>query len=60
MRIDRTEEIRNWFNKMKEIRQNEKDVKIVIVAANNHYGGYGQVLISLERIWKWKNYHLKM
>jgi hypothetical protein len=44
---------------MKEIRQNEKDVKIVIVAANNHYGGYGQVLISLERIWKWKNYHLK-
>src|SRR5918994_3486157 len=41
IRIDRVEEIRNWANKMKEVKQNEKDVKIGIVAANNHYGGYG-------------------
>lgn len=27
IRIDRTEEIRNWANKMKEIKQNEKYVK---------------------------------
>lgn len=26
---------------MNEIKQNEKDAKIAIVAANNHYGGYG-------------------
>jgi uncharacterized protein YecE (DUF72 family) len=50
MQIDRTEEIRNWTNKMKEVKQNEKDVKVGIVAANNHYGGCGQELsISLER-----------
>jgi uncharacterized protein YecE (DUF72 family) len=40
IQIDRTEEIRNWANKMKDISKNEKDVKIGIVAANNHYGGY--------------------
>ncbi len=40
IQIDRTEEIRNWANKMKEVRQNEKDVKAGIVTANNHYGGY--------------------
>ena len=26
---------------MKDIEQNEKDVKVAIVAANNHYGRYG-------------------
>jgi uncharacterized protein YecE (DUF72 family) len=35
VQIDRTEEIRNWANKMKEIRRNQKDVKVGIVAANN-------------------------
>jgi uncharacterized protein YecE (DUF72 family) len=37
IQIDRTEEINQWALKMKEVRQNEKDVKIGIVAANNHY-----------------------
>jgi uncharacterized protein YecE (DUF72 family) len=41
IQIDRTEEIRNWANKMKDIEQNEKDVKVAIIAANNHYSGYG-------------------
>lgn len=49
IQIDRTEEIRNWANKMKEIRQNEKDVKIGIVAANNHYGGYGPGTVDIFR-----------
>jgi len=40
LQIDRTEEIRNWANKMKELKENEKDVKVRIVAANNHYRGY--------------------
>jgi hypothetical protein len=26
---------------MNEVKQNEKDAKIAIVTANNHYGGYG-------------------
>ena len=47
--IDRTEEIRNWVNKMKEISKNEKDVKIGIVAANNHYGGYGSGTVDIFR-----------
>jgi uncharacterized protein YecE (DUF72 family) len=47
IQIDRTEEIRNWANKMKEVKQNEKDVKIGIVAANNHYGGYGPGTVNM-------------
>ena len=57
IQIDRTEEIRNWSNKMKDVRRNEKDVKAAIVAANNHYGamdvelflptefGYGKIIL---------------
>ena len=39
--IDRNEESRNWANKMKDLKQNQKDVKVGIVTANNHYGGFG-------------------
>ncbi len=49
IQIDRSEEIRNWVNKMKEVKQNEKDVKIGIVAANNHYGGYGPGTVNMFR-----------
>jgi uncharacterized protein YecE (DUF72 family) len=49
IQIDRTEEIRNWANKMKEVNQNEKEVKIGIVAANNHYGGYGPGTVDVFR-----------
>lgn len=49
IQIDRTEEIRNWANKIKELRRNEKDVKAAIVAANNHYGGYGPGTVDIFR-----------
>jgi hypothetical protein len=49
IQIDRTEEIRNWANKMKELKQNEKGVKAAIVAANNHYGGYGPGTVDIFR-----------
>jgi uncharacterized protein YecE (DUF72 family) len=49
IQIDRTQEIRNWAAKMKEIRLNEKDVKAAIVAANNHYGGYGPGTVDIFR-----------
>ena len=49
IQIDRTQEIRNWANKIKEVRQNEKDVKASIVAANNHYGGYGPGTVDIFR-----------
>ena len=49
IQIDRTEEIRGWAAKMKEIKQNEKNVKAGIVAANNHYGGYGPGTLDIFR-----------
>jgi uncharacterized protein YecE (DUF72 family) len=55
IQIDRTEEIRNWANKMKDVSKNEKDVKIGIVAANNHYGGYGPGTVDIFR----QNMHLE-
>jgi len=47
IQIDRSEEIRDWANKMKEVNQSEKDVKAAIVAANNHYGGYGPGTVDI-------------
>jgi hypothetical protein len=41
------EEIKRWADKFKEIRKNERDVKIGIVASNNHYGGYGPRTLSI-------------
>lgn len=49
IQIDRTEEIRNWANKLKEVKHNERDAKIAIVAANNHYRGYGPGTIDIFR-----------
>jgi uncharacterized protein YecE (DUF72 family) len=49
IQIDRSEEIKNWANRMKDLRQNEKDVKIGIVAANNHYGVYGPGTVNMFR-----------
>ena len=49
IQIDRSEAIRNWTNKMKDVSQNEKDVKIGIVAANSHYGSYGPGTVDIFR-----------
>jgi uncharacterized protein YecE (DUF72 family) len=49
IQIDRTEEIKNWTNKIKDVRANEKNVKVGIVAANNHYGGYGPGTVNTFR-----------
>jgi hypothetical protein len=46
---------------MKELRQNEKDAKIAIVAANTTMEGMDlELRRSLERIWTHKNYLLIM
>jgi hypothetical protein len=34
---------------MKEVKQKENDVKVGIVAANSHYGGYGPGTVALFR-----------
>ena len=49
IQIDRSEEIKKWTEKMKEVEQQEKNVKIGIVAANNHYGGYGPGTVNMFR-----------
>ena len=35
---------------MKEIKQNKKDVKIRIIAENNHYAGFGPATVSVSLI----------
>jgi uncharacterized protein YecE (DUF72 family) len=44
---DRTKEIQLWANIIKDIQKNEKNVKNVIVAANNHYAGFGPMTAKL-------------
>ncbi len=49
IQIDRSNEIKKWADKFDEIRQNEKNVKMAIVAANNHYGGFGPGTVNMFR-----------
>jgi uncharacterized protein YecE (DUF72 family) len=44
---DRTKEIQQWTNILKDIQKNEKDVKNAIIAANNHYAGFGPMTAKL-------------
>lgn len=54
---DRAVEMLNWANKLKEVEKYEKDVSKALVAANNHYAGYGpetanifREMLGLERV----------
>jgi hypothetical protein len=38
-----------WAEKINQMRVNEKSVKIGIVAANNHYGGFGPGTVNMFR-----------
>jgi uncharacterized protein YecE (DUF72 family) len=44
---DRTKEMQLWTNILKDIQNNEKDVKTAIIAANNHYAGFGPMTAKL-------------
>jgi uncharacterized protein YecE (DUF72 family) len=44
---DRTKEMQLWSNILKDIQKNEKNVKNAIVAANNHYAGFGPMTAKL-------------
>ncbi|HZB16542.1 MAG TPA: DUF72 domain-containing protein [Nitrososphaeraceae archaeon] len=44
---DRTREMELWTNILKDIQKNEKNVKTAIVAANNHYAGFGPMSAKL-------------
>ena len=44
---DRTREMQVWANIIKDIQKNEKSVKTAIIAANNHYAGFGPMTAKL-------------
>jgi uncharacterized protein YecE (DUF72 family) len=44
---DRTKEMQLWTNIIKVIQMNEKNVKTAIIAANNHYAGFGPMIAKL-------------
>lgn len=46
---DRAAEMLNWANKLKEVQQYEKDVETAMVAANNHYAGFGPETSNMVR-----------
>jgi len=44
---DRIKEMRLWGDILHDIQKNEKSVKTSIVAANNHYAGFGPMTTKL-------------
>jgi uncharacterized protein YecE (DUF72 family) len=46
----REQEMQYWSDKFKTIQENEKDVKAGIVAANNHYAGFGAATANMFRV----------
>jgi uncharacterized protein YecE (DUF72 family) len=58
---DRAVEMRNWATKLRDIQRHEKDVEKALVAANNHYAGFGpetsnmfREMLGLNRV-RWGN-----
>jgi len=50
---NRSSEMKGWADKINQLEQNEKSLKIGIVAANNHYGGFG--LDTVNMFWELMN-----
>jgi uncharacterized protein YecE (DUF72 family) len=44
---DRTKEMQLWTNIIEDTQKNEKNVKTAIMAANNHYAGFGPMTAKL-------------
>jgi uncharacterized protein YecE (DUF72 family) len=47
---DREQEMKYWSDKFKATEENEKGVNAGIVAANNHYGGFGAATANMFRM----------
>lgn len=47
---DREQEMKYWSTKFGTVRKDEKDVKVGIVAANNHYAGFGAATANMFRM----------
>jgi uncharacterized protein YecE (DUF72 family) len=48
IQIDRIAEMQNWANEIKNVHEDER-IKFAIVAANNHYAGFGPGTANLFR-----------
>ena len=46
---DRSLEMKGWADKITQIKEDEKSLKITIVVANNHYGGFGPGTVNMFR-----------
>jgi len=46
---DRSLEMKGWADKISQLDEQEKSLKIGIVAANNHYGGFGPGTVNMFR-----------
>jgi uncharacterized protein YecE (DUF72 family) len=47
---DREQEMEYWSDKFRTVQEDEKDVKTGIVAANNHYAGFGAATANMFRM----------
>jgi uncharacterized protein YecE (DUF72 family) len=47
---DREQEMTYWSDKFRTVQQDEKDVSIGILAANNHYAGFGAATANMFRV----------
>ena len=54
---DMASEMSMWSDRIKDIQEHEHEVKVAMVAANNHYAGYGpetsnifREMLGLERV----------
>ena len=47
---DRQQEMKYWSDRFRTVEENEKHVKIGIVAANNHYAGFGAATANMFRL----------
>jgi uncharacterized protein YecE (DUF72 family) len=47
IQIDRTDEIRKWARNIKRVQDEEEQVNLAIVAANNHYAGFGPGTVNI-------------
>jgi len=47
---DREQEMEYWSDKFRTVREDENDVKTGIVAANNHYAGFGAATANMFRL----------
>jgi len=50
IQMDREKEMEYWSDKFGAIEENEEDVKTGIVAANNHYAGFGAATANMFRV----------